>query len=72
MPQSQERILGEPAYPLLRLGQKFLSWSAEYDDVIRGSSFKPCLGPPTLPLEIGTKDQKFQKPGSQQLNSNKI
>ena len=32
---SQERILGWPAYPLLRLDQKVSSWLAEHD-VIRG------------------------------------
>jgi len=36
------------AYPLPRLDQKLLSRLEEYDDVIRGPLFQPCLGPATL------------------------
>jgi len=46
MSWSQERILGSSAYPLARLNQKVLSRLAEYDDVIIGPPFQPCLGPP--------------------------
>jgi len=46
MLQSQERILGWPAYPLPRLDQKILSQLNEYDHVIGDPLFNLASGPP--------------------------
>ena len=39
-------LRGWPTYPLPGLDHKVLSLLAEYDDVVRGPPFQPCLGPP--------------------------
>jgi len=48
LPQSQERILGWPAYLLPRPEKKVLPRLAEYDDVIRGLLFS-LVSPPSQP-----------------------
>jgi len=39
---------------LPRLDQKFLPRLADYNDVIRGPLFQPCLGPPNAMSTTGT------------------